>query len=198
MQDNDLNVHVFQNRNWCSPKSDRRIFFLTLTVRTPFHRKDFKWKKNMVMRRYFLKKRKLFMKNLTKEQKQPPVVILQQSIFDIIFIWCLWLRIIRRSDQSVQFTKVPSQLFLMILIMVTEHVFWRKFFCGCFSITWLRLLRGHSKSMLAQDSWVFTPPSSLFTLVCFGALPPHPSPRQGTFVLARNYPLPLNFYTYEI
>ena len=41
----DLNVHIFQNRNWCSPKSDRWFFFLTLTVRGPFHRKDFKWKK---------------------------------------------------------------------------------------------------------------------------------------------------------
>ena len=35
------------------------------------------------------KKRKLWMQNLKKEQKQPPVVILQQSIFDVIFIWCL-------------------------------------------------------------------------------------------------------------
>ena len=151
----------------------------------------------MVVRRCFLKKRKPFMKNLTKEQKQPPVVILQQSIFDIIFIRCLWLRIIRRSDQSVQFMNVPSQLFLRILIMVTEQLLWRKF-CGCFRITWLRLLRGHSKSTFAQDSRVLTPPSPLFALVRLGVLPPHPSPRQGTFVLARTYPLPLNFYTCEI
>ena len=152
----------------------------------------------MVIRRYFLKKRKLFMKNLTKERKQPPVVILQQSNFDIIFIWCLWLRIIRRSDQSVQFMNVPSQLFLTILIMVTGQLLWREFFCGCFRITWLRLLRGHSKSTFAQDSRVLTLPSPLFALVRFGVLPPHPSPRQGTFVLARTYPLPLNFYTCEI
>ena len=45
MRKDDLNVHVFQNRNWCIPKSDRRFFFLTLIVRGPFHRKDFKWKK---------------------------------------------------------------------------------------------------------------------------------------------------------
>ena len=31
-------------QNWCSPKSDRWLF-LTLTVRAPFHRKFFKWKK---------------------------------------------------------------------------------------------------------------------------------------------------------
>ena len=33
----DLNVHVFQYKNW--------FFFLTLTVRAPFHRKNFQWKK---------------------------------------------------------------------------------------------------------------------------------------------------------
>ena len=34
------------------------------------------------------KNRKLCMQNLTKERKQPPVVILQQLIFDIIFVRC--------------------------------------------------------------------------------------------------------------
>ena len=45
MRNNDLNVYVFQIRNWCSTKSDRRFFFLTFTVRRTFRRKDFKWKK---------------------------------------------------------------------------------------------------------------------------------------------------------
>ena len=39
----DLNVHVFQNRNWYIPKSDR-FFFLTLTVGRPFHWRDFRRK----------------------------------------------------------------------------------------------------------------------------------------------------------
>ena len=39
--------------------------------------------------------------NLTKEWKQPTVVILQQANFYNLFILCLWLRIIRRSDQGV-------------------------------------------------------------------------------------------------
>ena len=34
-----------KNKNWCSPKSGRWFFFLTLTVKGPFHRKDFKRKK---------------------------------------------------------------------------------------------------------------------------------------------------------
>ena len=65
----------------------------------------------MRVRGYVLKKQKLYMQNLTKERKQPPVVILQKSIFYNIFIWCLWLRIIRRSDQGVQFMNFPSQIF---------------------------------------------------------------------------------------
>ena len=39
MRKDDPNVHVFQNKNWSI------IFFLTLTVRGPYHRKDSKWKK---------------------------------------------------------------------------------------------------------------------------------------------------------
>ena len=48
-------------------------FFLNLTVRGPFHRKDFKWKKNWRYRVNFWKKWKFCMQNLTKERKQPPV-----------------------------------------------------------------------------------------------------------------------------
>ena len=44
MRKDDLNVHIFQYKNWCSPKSDDD-FFLTLTVRGPIHRKNFEWKK---------------------------------------------------------------------------------------------------------------------------------------------------------
>ena len=83
------------------PKIRSMNFFLTLTVRRHFHRKDFKWKKNIGVRDYFLKKRKLCMQNLTKERKQSPVVILQKWTFYNTFIRCLRLRIIRKSDQGV-------------------------------------------------------------------------------------------------
>ena len=43
---------------------------------------------------------RLFMQNLTKEQMQPAEIILRQVIFYNIFILCLWLRIITRSDQN--------------------------------------------------------------------------------------------------
>ena len=45
MWNNDLSVQVFQNNNWCCPKSDRWFFFLTLTVWRHLNGKDFKWKK---------------------------------------------------------------------------------------------------------------------------------------------------------
>ena len=59
----------------------------------------------------FLKKRKLCLQNLTKEWKQPPVVILQQTNFCNIFMLRQRLRIIRRSDQGIQFMNFPSQIF---------------------------------------------------------------------------------------
>ena len=58
-------------------------------------------RKKIGKRGQFLKKRKLCMQNLTKERKHPPVVTPQHVIFYNIFILCLWLRIIRRSDQGV-------------------------------------------------------------------------------------------------
>ena len=83
----------------------------------------------MGVRGQFLKKRKLCLQNLTKEWKQPLVVILQQANVCNIVILCLWLRIIRRSDQGVQFMNFPSQIFLVILIMVTEQLYERKILC---------------------------------------------------------------------
>ena len=86
--------------NWCSPKSDRWFFFLIFTVKGPFHRNDFKGKKYGVMG-LISKKRKFCKQNLTKERKQPPVVIPQKVIFYNVFIPCLWLRIIRTSAINV-------------------------------------------------------------------------------------------------
>ena len=65
----------------------------------------------MEVRGYFLKKQKLCVQSLAKERKQPAVVILQQSIFYNISIRCLWLRIIRRSDQGDPFMSFASKIF---------------------------------------------------------------------------------------
>ena len=85
MQNDDLTVHVFQNRNWCSQKSDR-WFFLTWYIKRRFHRKDFKSKKKYEGTGFIFQRRVFCMQNLTKEQKQQPVVILQQAIF--IYLLC--------------------------------------------------------------------------------------------------------------
>ena len=44
MQKDDLNVHVFQYKNWLA-QNLMNDFFLAFTVRGLFHKKDFKWKK---------------------------------------------------------------------------------------------------------------------------------------------------------
>ena len=51
------------------------------------------------------------MQGLTKERKQPLVIILQQVIFHNIFILRIWLGIITRSNQGVWFMNFPSQIF---------------------------------------------------------------------------------------
>ena len=55
------------------------------------------------------------MQNLTKTQKQPPVVTLEKAIFYNIFILCLCLRIIRGSHQGAQFRNSLSQIFFNII-----------------------------------------------------------------------------------
>ena len=51
------------------------------------------------------------MQDLTKELKQPPVVILKQVIFYKIFILWLWVKSIKRYSQDVQFMNFPSHVF---------------------------------------------------------------------------------------
>ena len=72
-------------------------FFVIFTVREPFHRKDFKWKKYGGMELISEKTKVL----LAEEWKYPPVVTPQQMIFYNVFILCLWLRIIKSSNKGV-------------------------------------------------------------------------------------------------
>ena len=82
----------------------------------------------MAVQGQFLKKRKLCIQNLTKEWKQPPVVILQQANFYNIFVLYLWLRIVRRSDQGVQFMNFPSKIFFLIpfYMAVASYCYYEK------------------------------------------------------------------------
>ena len=75
-----------------SPKIWSITFFLNLTVRGTFHRKDFKLKKKRNTGLISEKKRKHCMLNLTKERKQPPVVkaVLHGTICMIRIVWLLF------------------------------------------------------------------------------------------------------------
>ena len=58
---------------------------------------------------------------------------------------------------------------------------------------------GHLKSTFAHNFEVLLPLPPCMLLFIFEHPPPFPPiPPQGTFVLGRNHPLPLNFYTCEI
>ena len=116
-----LNVNVFQNRNWCSTKSDRRFFFLTLPGRRPFHSKDFK-EKNVGVRGYFLKKRKLTCRTSQNWGNSQQSLFCRSRFFTIIFIRCLWLRIIWRSIKVFSLWIFLNRYFLTMLIMVTEQL----------------------------------------------------------------------------
>ena len=97
-----------------------RTYFKTETEEHSIGRSlNVKKKKKMGVRGQFLKKWNLYMQNLTKEWKQRPVVILQQTNFYNIFILRLWLRIIKRSDQGVQFVNFPSRIFYLIPFYMT-------------------------------------------------------------------------------
>ena len=87
------------------------IFFLTFDYKRKFPQEGFLVKQKNGDAGLIPVKTEALYAELKKERKQPPVVILQQVIFYNIFILCLWLRIITRSSQGVQFMKFPSQVF---------------------------------------------------------------------------------------
>ena len=83
---------------------------------------------------YILKKQNLCMQNLKKAATSSYSTAVD---FYNTFIRYLWLRIIRRSSQGVQFMNFPWQRFF---VMVTEPLYWTKVLCGCFRIISLWLL----------------------------------------------------------
>ena len=98
----------------------------------------------MGVRNYFLKKRKLCLQNLTKESKQPSVVIPQQAIFCNTFILCLQIRMIRRSNQGVQLMNFFSQI--LFNNIGYKAALLKKNSCSCFQFIWMWLLISVMKS----------------------------------------------------
>ena len=93
------------------PKIWSMIFFLILFVTGPSLGKNFKRKTYGGTELNSEKKLKFRQQNLTKKWKQSPLFMLQQAFFYRLFIVCLWLGIIRCSDQDVQFVNFSQQNF---------------------------------------------------------------------------------------
>ena len=124
------------NRNRCCPKSGRWFF---LTVRGPFHRKDFEWKKIWGYWVDFWKHGSFVCRlnewaEAAASNYSATGDFLQYSYS--VFVTKNHEKI--RSRFLVQ--EFSSQIFLTILIMVAEQLYWRKIICGCFGFTWLLLL----------------------------------------------------------
>ena len=88
MRKGNLNVHAFENRNCCSPKSDR-CFFSNFDCQEDLSIGRILSEKKYGGKGLISEKTEALMQNLPKEWKQQPVVILQQAIFYNRFILCL-------------------------------------------------------------------------------------------------------------
>ena len=84
-----INVHVFQYKNWCSPKFDWLIFFwLPLSEDLSIGR-ILSEKKIGVTGLLYDRTEVLYAEFNTKERKQPPVVTLQQAtLYSRLFCVC--------------------------------------------------------------------------------------------------------------
>ena len=89
-----------------------------MTVRRTFHRKDFKWNKIWGYGAIFWKKWKLWMQNSAKKRRQPSVVILQQSIFDIKFYL---VPVTKNHWKNRSRCLVHEFLLNVVLILLRQH-----------------------------------------------------------------------------
>ena len=99
----------FKTKNGVAQNLIDDFFFLTFTVGNPSIGRASS-EKNGGTRLLSEKTEALHAELCMKEQKQPSVVILQQSIFCNLAIRYLWLTVIRRSNKGVYFMNFPSQI----------------------------------------------------------------------------------------
>ena len=100
----------FKTETDVAQKSDRCFFFLILTVQGDIHRKDFKWKNIWRYGVNFWKCSFLYVELKKRAEASSNSYSVTEDLYNI-FIMCLWLRIIRTTDQYVQFLNFPSQIF---------------------------------------------------------------------------------------
>ena len=93
--------------------------------------------------------------------------------FFTISILCLWLRIIRRSNQGVFFISFPSQIFFNNINHSYRAAILKKILCGWFHFIWLWLLIAIMKRCTEQCTLqlyrtYLNKPKYLAILICFG------------------------------
>ena len=121
MLKDDLNMYAFQNKNWLSPKSDRWFFFKI-------------WLSEGLSIERIFNEKKYESTGLISEKTEALYVLLYAVLNKRAEA--------ATSSYSVTGDFFPSQIMnlLTILIMVTEELYWRKTFCGCFRFIRLWLL----------------------------------------------------------
>ena len=111
-----------------------------------------KWKENVGLQSWFLKKRKLCMQNLMKKWKQTAVVVLQQAtfynIFIHIFILCTYVYLYSSLYVYLYFVKFVFCMYIYIYILFyilyaylftyIQGSYIKKNLCKCFRFLWLR------------------------------------------------------------
>ena len=100
----------FKTETDVAQKSDQCFFFLILTVQGDIHRKDFKRKNIWRYGVNFWKCSFLYVELKKRAEASSNSYSVTEDLYNI-FIMCLWLRIIRTTDQYVQFLNFPSQIF---------------------------------------------------------------------------------------
>ena len=90
----------FKTETDVAQKSDRCFLFLILTVQGHIHRKDFKWKNIWRHGVNFWKCSFLYAELKERAEASSNSYSVTDSFYNI-FIMCLWLRIIRTTDQCV-------------------------------------------------------------------------------------------------
>ena len=111
-----------------------------MTVRGTFRKKDFQWK-NIRGYRFNFWRNGSFVRNLN-EKAEAATDSYSVTGDSLQFIYSVHVtknhRNIRSRCSVHEFSF--TDIFLTILIMFTEQLYWRKNFCGCFRFIWLWLL----------------------------------------------------------
>ena len=122
MRRDDLNVHVFQNRNWCSPKSDQWLSE-DLSIGRIWIEKKFRGTGLSLA--------------LYAEPNERAEAATSSYSATGDFLQYIYFVVVAKNHQKIWSRCLVHEFFLqkyflMILIMVTDQLYWRKILCGCF------------------------------------------------------------------